>query len=561
MKNNEIAARLYEIADFLEMQEVEYKPRAYRNAARSIEARSEDIEAIHERNELEDIEGVGESIAEKIAEYLDTGELEYYQHLKADLPVEVEALTRVEGLGPKRVKQLHDALGVATLDELEEAAEAGDIADVEDFGEQMEANILKEIDAAKRGEDRMLLGKIFATANDLETRLYDADAFKQVDVVGSFRRRRPTVGDFDILALANDSEQAMETFCTLDDVTEIVERGETRSSVTLSEDLQADLRIVEKESYGAALVYFTGSKDHNIVLRDRAIDNDWTLNEYGLFDADDNKLAGATEDEVYAELGLSWVPPELREETGEIDTAEADTLPDLVQPDDIRGDLHMHTSASDGKNAIREMAEYAADNGLEYVLITDHGPALSVADGPTEAEFMDQKDTIENANDATDVTVLHGIEANIIDDGLDISDEWAAECDFLVGALHDTPNNPTEWVLEAFDTYPIDIFAHPLNRLLTERDPVDVDLDALVEKAAAEQIAFEINAQPERLDLDWHSVKQYRGEIPFVVSTDAHSTAELDFLDLGVAQARRGWCEPDHVLNTKPLDDLQAYFA
>lgn len=442
MKNNEIASRLYEIADFLEMQDVEYKPRAYRNAARSIEARSEDIEAIHERNEIEDIEGVGESIAEKIAEYLETGELEYYQHLKADLPVEVEALTRVEGLGPKRIKQLHDALGVATLDELEEAAEAGDIADIEDFGEQMEANILEEIDAAKRGENRMLLGKIFATVNDLETRLHDMEAFEQVDVVGSFRRRRPTVGDFDILALANDSEQAMETFCTLDDVTDVAERGETRSSVTLSDNLQADLRIVEEESYGAALVYFTGSKDHNIVLRDRAIDNDWTLNEYGLFDADDDTLAGATEDEVYTELGLSWVPPELREETGEIDAAEADALPDLVQPDDIRGDLHMHTSASDGKNAIREMAEQAAEHGLEYILITDHGPALSVVNGPTEAEFMEQKDAIEDANDATDVTVLHGLEANITNDGLDISDDWAAECDLLVAALHDTPAHP-----------------------------------------------------------------------------------------------------------------------
>lgn len=561
MKNTEVASRLYEIADFLEMQDIEYKPRAYRNAARSIEALSEDIEAIHERDELQDIEGIGESIAEKIAEYLDTGELEYYQHLKADLPVDVEALIRVEGLGPKRVKQLHDALGVATLDDLEDAAEDGRIASVEDFGEQIQENVLEQIETAKRGEERMLLGKIVPTARDLETHLHDAPVFDQVDVVGSFRRHRPTVGDLDILALASDSEQAMETFCTLDDVTEVIERGETRSSVTLSDDLQADLRIVDEASYGAALVYFTGSKDHNITLRNRAIDNDWKLNEYGLFDAEDDKLAGETEAEVYAELGLSWIPPELREETGEIDAAEADALPDLVQPNDIRGDLHVHTTASDGDNTIREMAEHSASNGLEYVLITDHGPALSVVGGPSEAEFMDQKEAIDDANDATDVTVLHGLEANITDEGLDISQEWAAECDLLVAALHDSPDQPTENVINAFDAYPVDIFAHPLNRLLNERDPLDFDLDTLVETAAEERIAFEINAQPERLDFDWRSVKQYRGDVPFVVSTDAHSTAELDALDLGVAQAQRGWCEADHVLNTNPLDELQEYFA
>lgn len=481
MKNNEVASRLYEIADFLEMRDVEYKPRVYRNAARSIEALSEDIESIHERNELQDIEGVGESIAEKIAEYLDTGELEYYQHLKENLPVDVEALTRVEGLGPKRVKQLHDALGVATLDDLEEAAEEGRIATVEDFGEQIQENVLEQIETAKRGEDRILLGKIIPTAHDLELRLHDASAFDQADVVGSFRRRRPTVGDLDILALASDPEQAMETFCTLDDVTEVIERGETRSSVMLSDDLQADLRIIDEASYGAALIYFTGSKDHNIVLRDRAIDNDWTLNEYGLFDTADDKLAGETEAEVYEELGLSWIPPELREKTGEIDAANADALPDLVQPDDIRGDLHVHTTASDGDNTIQEMAEHAAANGLEYVLITDHGPALSVVGGPSESEFMDQKEAIDDANDATDVTMLHGLEANITNGGLDISQEWATECDLLVAALHNTPEQPTEQVIHAFDTYPIDIFAHPLNRLLNEREPLDFDLDTLVE--------------------------------------------------------------------------------
>ena len=561
MRNNEVATLLYEIADFLEMQDEEYKPRAYRNAARSIEALSEDIEEVQDRSDLQEIDGIGESIADKIVEYLETGELDYYQELKADIPVDVESLTRVENLGPKRVQKLYNALGVTTLDEVKQAAEEGDIADVEDFGEQSQENILEHIETAKRGEERTLLGKIFPTAHDIEQRLRNFDAFDEAAVVGSFRRRRPTVGDLDILALANDPDQAMEEFCTLDEMTEVIERGETRSSIILSGDLQADLRIVDEDSYGSALIYFTGSKDHNIVLRNRAIDRDWQLNEYGLFDADDNKLAGETEEGVYNELELSYITPELREETGEVDTAAADALPDLVEQDDIRGDLHMHTTASDGSNTIQEMADQAAANGLEYILITDHGPSVTVTGGLSEKDaFMDQKSEIEETNDRTEIDVLHGIETDITEEGLGISDDWCAECDLLVASMHTPPEQPTERVLDAFDTYPIDIFAHPLNRLLFEREPVDIDLNALVKKAAEEHIALEINAQPERLDLDWQSVQRYRDNVSFVVSTDAHSTDELDVLDLGVAQARRGWCEPEHILNTRSLDDLQAYF-
>lgn len=562
MRNNEVATLLYEIADFLEMRDEEYKPRTYRNAARSVEALSENIEEIYNRGDLQEIDGVGESIADKIAEYLETGELDYYQELKADMPVDVESLTRVENLGPKRVQKLYNALGVTTLDEVEQAAEEGDIADIEDFGEQSQENILEHIETAKRGEERTLLGKIFPTAHDIEQRLRNFDAFDEATAVGSFRRRRPTVGDLDILALANDPDQAMEEFCTLDEVTEVLERGEARSSIILSGDLQADLRIVDKDSYGSALLYFTGSKDHNIVLRNRAIDRDWQLNEYGLFDAEDNKLAGETEEEVYDELDLSYIPPELREETGEVDAAAANSLPDLVQRDDIRGDLHMHTTASDGSNTIQEMADQAAANGLEYVLITDHGPSVTVTGGLSDKEaFMDQKSKIEEANEQTEIDVLHGIETDITEEGLGISDEWCGECDLVVASMHTPPEYPTERVLDAFETYPIDIFAHPLNRLLFEREPVDIDLDALTEKAAEEHIALEINAQPERLDLDWQSVHRYRDDVSFVVSTDAHSTDELDVLDLGVAQARRGWCEPDHLLNTRSLDDLQTYFA
>ncbi|WP_135823803.1 DNA polymerase/3'-5' exonuclease PolX [Halorussus ruber] len=573
MKNKEIADLLYEIADFLEIQKVEYKPRAYRRAARSVESLSEDIEDVYERGELQDVEGVGESIAEKIAEYLETGELEYYEELKADRPVDIEAVTRVEGVGPQTAKTLHEELGVTDLEDLEQAAREGEIAEVEGFGEKTQQNVLDHIEMAKSGEERVLLGRAFPIARELEDRLDAADEFDRVDIVGSFRRRRPTVGDLDVLATADDSEGAMETFCTHEDVKDVLSRGSTKSSVIVSGDLQIDLRLVAPEEYGAALVYFTGSKDHNIALRNVAIDRDWKLNEYGLFDVSEveksesgkrvgERIAGGTEESVYDALDLAWIPPELREETGEIEAAADDELPDLVELDDVRGDLQMHTRYSDGSATVREMAEAADERDLDYVLVSDHGPSFQFAGGIDQDEFEDQRDEIERlrADDDVEVEILHGIEAEITTDGLDISEEWCDRCDMVVGAMHSTPSNPTEVIQQAFVDHPIDIFAHPLNRLIHEREPLDLGLEAVVETAAEEGIALEINAQPERLDLDWQHVKEYRDDATYVVSTDAHTTAGLDFMHLGVAQARRGWCTADDVLNAKPVDEVQSFF-
>ncbi|MEF8814946.1 MAG: helix-hairpin-helix domain-containing protein [Halovenus sp.] len=571
MKNQEIATMLREIADFLEIQEAEYKPRAYRTAARNIESLSEDLEDVHDRGELEEIEGVGESISEKVAEYLETGELAYYEDLKADLPVDIEALTSVEGVGPKTAKKLYLELDVQTLDDLESAAEAGEIADLEGFGEISEQNVLDHIERAKESQERMLLRRAFPIAQDIETRLQDDDAFDQVDIVGSFRRRRPTVGDIDILAAASDPETAMERFCTHDDVKEVLSRGETKSSVVVSGDLQMDLRIADETEHGSALVYFTGSKDHNITLRNRAIDRDWKLNEYGLFDvsgvdpAEDGqrageRLASETEADVYDTLDLAWVPPELREDTGEVGAAAAGELPGLVALDDIRGDLQLHTDYSDGSHSVREMAEAAAERELEYVLVTDHGPHApipSTLDGET---FPEQVADVEAVNEDRDVTVLQGIEAEITEEGLEIPESWYDHCDLIVAGMHSDPSNPTERVVDALREFPVDIFAHPFNRLINERAPLDLDTETVMETAAAESVAVEINAQPQRLDLDWASVKEYRETVQYVVSTDAHTTGELDVMHLGVAQARRGWCEANDVLNTHSLDDLLSVF-
>ena len=571
MKNQEIATMLREIADFLEIQDVEYKPRAYRTAARTIESQSEDIETIYERGELESIEGVGESISEKIAEYLETGQLGYYEELKSDLPVDIEAITSVQGVGPKTAKRLYSELDIRTLEDLERAAEAGDIADLEGFGEKSQRNILDHIERAKAGQERMLLGRAFPIAADVESRLRDADAFDQIDIVGSFRRRRPTVGDIDILATAADPATAMETFCTHDDVKEVRSRGETKTSVVVAGDLQMDLRIVEPPEYGSALVYFTGSKDHNITLRNRAIERDWKLNEYGLFDVSGadagadgqragERLASESEADVYDMLDLDWIAPELREDTGEVDAAAAGDLPDLVEVDDVRGDLQLHTDYSDGSHDVSEMADAAAERGLAYILVTDHGPHAPIPNTLTAETFEEQVAEVEAANESRDITILQGIEAEITDDGLAIPEAWYDHCDLVVAGMHTAPSDPTEWVVEAFRDFPVDIFAHPTNRLLNERDPLELDMETVVETAVDQDIAIEINAQPERLDLDWASVKAHRDTARYVVNTDAHTAGELDLMHLGIAQARRGWCDAGDVLNTYPLDELLSVF-
>jgi len=405
MKNREIADVLEEIALFLEIEDVDFKPRAYRRAAQSLESLSEPVEDVHERGELEAIDGVGSSIAEKIAEYLETGAIEHHQKRKAELPIDVEGITRVEGVGPKTAKKLYDEIDVRDLDDLQEAAEAGTIAEISGFGEKTQQNILDHLEFARTGQERMLLGDADPIARRLEADMNAESEFEDVTGVGSYRRRRPTVGDIDVLASSPEPAAAMATFCEHDDVTEVLARGETKSSVLVGGGYQVDLRIVDQSEYGAALIYFTGSKAHNVELRNEAIDRDWKLNEYGLFDVSEldadaeessadasgqraaEPVAGETEAAVYDALDLAWIPPELREQTGEIAAARDGTLPDLVTVDDIRGDLQMHTTFSDGAASVREMAIAAAERGREYVLVTDHGPSVGYAGGLSREEF------------------------------------------------------------------------------------------------------------------------------------------------------------------------------
>ncbi|MDY6788698.1 MAG: DNA polymerase/3'-5' exonuclease PolX, partial [Candidatus Nanohaloarchaea archaeon] len=520
---------------------------------------SEDIEDVADRGELEEISGVGAALAEKIREYLETGTIEYYQKLKEELPVDIEALTRVEGVGPKTVKKLYKELGIEDLEDLEEAAEEGKIAAIEGFGEKTEENILDHIGLAKKSQERMILGEAVPIAREIVQRLEETGELNRLEVAGSYRRRKPTVGDLDILATAEDPEKAMEEFVSLEGVKEVLNKGDTKSSVVLFNGLQVDLRIVEEDSYGSALQYFTGSKDHNIVMRSRAVDRGLKLNEYGLFDGED-RVAGEKEGQIYEKLGLSWIEPELRENTGEIEEAGKDQLPELVERKDLKGDLQMHTEASDGSSSIKDMAEKAEEMGYEYILITDHGPELDIAGGLGLEEFKEQKERIEELNGDMDIEILHGAELDVTEEGLSFTPEQCEMFDLLLAAVHIKPENPTESIIEVFEEYPVDIFGHPLNRKLNEREPLDLDLDRVVKKAEEENIAIEINAQPRRLDLPWNLVKKYREKVKFVISTDAHSPSELDLVNFGVWQARKGWCSSDNILNTSSLEEVKAHF-
>lgn len=552
MKNQEASNLLHEIADLLEMKEVEWKPRAYRKAAREIDSLSEDIQEIYEKEEIEEIERIGSGIADKIREYLDTGKIKKHQQLKEDLPVEIEAMTALEGLGPKSVKKLYQALGITNLEELKEATETEKIENVAGFGKKTQQKILDHIELAVMNKNRMLLGKVWPIARELKEKLKNSDNFNKVEIAGSYRRRKPTVGDLDVLATSDNPDKAMEEFCSLEDIKEVLAQGETKSSIIVSGNLQIDLRIVEPDSFGSALNYFTGSKDHGIALRNLAKAQNKKLSEYGVFNESEEKLAGKTEQEVYNELNLSYIEPELREDTREVEAAKRDNLPDLVELNQIKGDLQIHTEYSDGNDTIEEMANKAQNLGYEYIATTDHGPTVSVTGGMELEGFKEQREKIDQINEKLDIEILQGVEADIIDGGLDFTKDECKFFDVVLAAMHRETSNPTEDIIKTFNEWQIDIWAHPLNRKINKRKPLDLELDKVMEAVAENNVIIEINANPQRLDLPWKLVKKYKDKVDFVISTDAHSTSNMEYMKFGVFQARRGWLEKSDVVNTKP---------
>jgi DNA polymerase (family X) len=566
MKNHEVARILRNISILLDMDSVPFKPRAYEKAALTIEALEDDVEQIYKSGgvkALKAIPGVGESIAEKIEELVKTGKLAYYEDLQGKAPVDLESLTRIEGLGPKTIKTLWEKLQIKNIDELEKAALANKISQLPGFKKKSEENILKGIEFAKKNKGRFILGFTLPLIRDIERRLKAVPEVKRAVAAGSVRRMKETIGDVDFLILSDDPDKVTKYFVSMPEVVQIIEKGKTKSAVKLNTGMNADIRILPEESFGAALQYFTGNKPHNIELRKIAISRGWKLNEYGIFQKK-KQIAGRTEEEVYEKLGLKWIPPELRENTGEIAATKKGKLPNLVELKDLKGDLQVHSNWTDGQNSIREMAEQAKKNGLEYIVISDHSKYLAMTGGLDEKQLLKQAREILQVNkQVKDITVLQGVELNILKDGsLDVPDDALKKLDIASAAVHSHfdmgKEEMTKRVLKAVENPTVDILLHPTAREIRRREPIQLDLEKIIQAAKDNGTILDIDSYPDRLDLkDEHVKKTVEIGAKLGISSDSHSTAHLHYLELGVAQARRGWATAKDIVNTRSLEQFR----
>ncbi len=566
MENPEVAQAFDEVADLLELQEANpFRVRAYRNAARTIRDLAvpvAEIAADPERK-LDDLPGIGSDLAEKIHTLLRTGDLPLRRQLRGEVPAGLRDLLAVPGLGPKRALILFRQLGIRSLEDLQQAAGQHCIRKLKGFGAKTEENLLRGLEQLAQVGRRVYLAEAKVYADALTRHLRTTPGLHEVEVAGSFRRRKETVGDLDVLVACKDAGKVMDRLAVYEGVAEVLARGDTRMAVRLKTGLQIDLRVVPVASYGAALLYFTGSKAHNIVLRRMAQERGLKINEYGLFRGS-RRLAGRTEEEVYAAVGLPWIPPELREARGEIELALQGRLPRLLEWEDIRGDLHMHTNVTDGRASLQEMVEAARKRGYAYIAITDHSKRVTMARGLDAGRLRQHWQAIDRvARRVKGMAVLKGVEVDILENGtLDLPDEVLAEADWVVASIHYGQNQPREQItrrlLNAVANPHVDAIGHPTGRLIGKRKGYDVDLDAVLRAAAKHGCLMELNSQPSRLDLDDVALAAARDRgVAIVLSTDAHAVEELGFMEFGVYQARRAGLEAADVANTRSLAQLR----
>jgi len=565
MDNGEVAHILNAMADMLEIKgDNPFRIRAYRRAAQNIEGLAEDVATLTVRHTLEEIPGIGKDLASKIHEIITTGTFQEYEKLKAQVPSGVVELLKIPGVGPKTAQFLYETKGIDSIARLEAAARANELRGLPGIKAKTEENILWGIEMLKRASGRMPLGLALPLAGEIIARLRQVKGVTRIECAGSVRRMKDTVGDIDILAVSAAPGKIMDAFVALPLVREVLAHGETKSSVVTRQGIHVDVLVVNPKAFGAAWVYFTGSKTHNIHLRDMAKKKGLKISEYGVFaERTGKRIAGREEKEIYEALGLPYIAPELREDTGEIEAALKGQLPDLIRVEDIRGDLHVHSTWSDGAHSIKEVVDAARRRGYRYIAVTDHSKGLGIVRGLAAEDLTRQREEIDRLNQRLrDFRILTGIEANIRADGtLDIPNGVLAKLDFVIASVHSAfrqdQQRMTERIVRAVSNPYVQVLGHPTGRLLGEREPYDLDFDRLLEAARANGVALEINASPYRLDLnDAHARRAKEAGIPLVINTDTHTLAEFDHIHLGVATARRAWIEKKDVLNALPLKQL-----
>jgi len=585
VNNQELAKIFYDMANYLEMDNGSFRAYAYKRVAIILESLEQDIEHIYKKGglkALEEISGVGKNIALKIEEYLKTGRIKTYEELKKKTPINLEELIAVEGMGVKKVKVLYEKLKIKNLKDLERAAKAHKIASLEGFGEKTEKNILQGIAFLKKSKGRFLLGEIMPLVEQVLERLNKLKEIEKISIAGSVRRMKETIGDVDILisikpAFAKASAgKIMDFFVSMPETVKVWSKGSTRSSVRTKGKFDMDLRVVPSKSYGSALQYFTGSKEHNIATRRLAIHKGLKLNEYGVFKGK-QMIAGKTEREVYKAIGLDLIPPEMRENQGEIELAlqqaqgKTNGLPKIIEYNDIKGDLHCHSDWNGGKNSIEKIAQAAQEMGYEYIGIADHTKFLRIEHGLNEKQLLKQKKEIEKINYKLQtknykLRVLQGCEANIMNDGsVDIKDEALAKLDFVIAGVHSSmkmdKGKMTQRIITAMKNSNVDIISHPTGRILKQRDEYQIDFDKILRAAKEFNVILEINSSPDRLDLKDINIRKAKNlGVKMIINTDAHRIEQLGFIEFGIAQARRGWAEKKDIINTQPLSKLLNYF-
>lgn len=569
MTNQELAKIFYEISDYLSAEDVPFKPFAYRKAAMSLETIKENAEEIYKKGgikSLEEIPGVGKSIALKIEEYFKTGKIAYYEKFKKSLPIDLEEIIAVEGMGPKKARVLYEKLGIKNLEDLENAARNHKIASLFGFGEKTERNILEGIEFLKRSKGRFLLGEILPKVREIYDKFKELREVEKIDMAGSLRRMKETVGDADFLIISKKPEKVMDFFVSFPGIVKVWGKGKTKSSVRFKEGFDIDVRVLPRSSYGSALQYFTGSKEHNIELRKIAIEKGYKLSEYGLFRG--SKIIEARDEkEIYKKLGLDWIPPELRENRGEIEAARKRRIPKIVKYDEIKGDLHCHSNWNGGADSIEEIAEEAQGRGYEYVGISDHTKFLRIEHGLDEKKLLLQRKEIDKLNSKFQIQdskfkILQGCEANILADGsIDISDKTLEKLDYVICGVHSQMKMPkekmTERIIRAMKNPHVDIISHPTGRILKKRDEYQIDFEKILLAAKETGTVLEINSYPERLDLsDTDILRAKKKGVKMVINTDSHHTSQMRFIEFGIAQARRGWAEKEDIINTWPLEKI-----